>query len=105
MQACSDFDAQLRAHIGVPFVTHGRDAGHGLDCWGVVLSASRALFGRDVPDYTDYTSANSICDVAPLFEGRRDWRQVEPGRERAGHVIVLRIAGHATHAGLVVRPG
>jgi cell wall-associated NlpC family hydrolase len=105
MQACSDFDAQLRTFVGIPFVTRGRDRASGLDCWGLVRSASLALFAREVPDYCAYRNANSICDVAPLFDGRSDWRQVEAGRERAGHVIVLRIAGHATHAGLVIRPG
>jgi cell wall-associated NlpC family hydrolase len=107
MQACSDLDAQLRDYVGIPFVNHGRSTEQhgGLDCWGLVLAAARQVFGREFPDYCDYKEAEKICDVSPLFEGRRDWRQVEAGRERAGDVVVLRIAGHATHAGLVVRPG
>lgn len=107
MQACSDIAAQLREYVGIPFVSRGRSREQhgGLDCWGLVLAASRALFGREIPDYGDYRDANRICDVAPLFDGRYDWRQVAPERVRAGHVIVLRIAGHATHAGLVVWPG
>lgn len=105
MQACSSFDAQLAQLVGVPFASHGRDRARGLDCWGLVLCASRALFARELPDYSAYSDARQVCDVAPLFDARADWEPIARGDERPGHVIVLRVIGHATHAGIVVKPG
>lgn len=105
MQDFSSYGVQLTQLVGVPFLSGGRDRARGLDCWGLVLEASRALFGRDLPDYPGYSDARQVCDVAPLFEARADWEPIKDGAEPVGSIIVLRIAGHATHAGLVVKRG
>lgn len=99
-------DSVLAGLVGIPFVSRGRAAlDGGLDCWGLVMYASRALFERELPDYPGYADARQVCDVAPLFEARTDWKPIAAGAERPGDVIVLRIIGHATHAGLVIRAG
>jgi len=98
-------DSALARFIGVPFISHGREPARGLDCWGLVLAASRELFGRELPDYAGYCDARQVADVAPLFAARADWCERASGLEKPGDVVVLRIIGHATHAGLVVRPG
>lgn len=99
------FEERLTRLIGVPFVSKGRALETGLDCWGLVMLASRELFGRELPDYPGYSDARNLCDVAPLFEARTGWELRPPGGERPGDVIVLRIVGHATHAGIVVKRG
>lgn len=37
-------------YIGVPFVDGGRDAPHGLDCWGLIMLVM-ADAGIQIPDY------------------------------------------------------
>ena len=106
MPASSEFEQRLARFIGAPFMSHGRELdGAGFDCWGLVMCASRELFGRELPDYPGYMDARQVCDVAPLFEARSGWKSRARGAEQPGDVVVLRIIGHATHAGLVIRPG
>lgn len=92
----------LRSLIGIPFKSRGRDPAEGLDCWGLILHASRVLYNRALPDYPDYENANDVHDVTPLFGARRTWKILTPGTEEAGDVVVLTIAGAPTHAGLVI---
>lgn len=105
MRDFSSFGVELTKLVGVPFINKGRDRARGLDCWGLVLEASRVLFGRELPDYPGYGDARSVCDVAPLFEERSQWDRLTDGAEPVGCVVVMRVAGNATHAGIVVRRG
>ncbi len=46
--------------IGVPFQNHGRDAEHGLDCYGLVKEVYRR-YGHDIPEYdADYNDMERI---------------------------------------------
>jgi cell wall-associated NlpC family hydrolase len=105
MRDSSSYGVELSKLVGIPFLSKGRDRAQGLDCWGLVLEASRVLFGYELPDYPGYSDAQAVCDVAPLFEARSSWKQLTDGSEPLGSVVVLRVAGNATHAGIVVRRG
>lgn len=93
--------------IGIPYVARGRSL-VGADCWGVVLLASRALFGRELPEFFYCDDALGLLPEAEkliAFETvRARWQPVQPRAGSApfdaGVVHVFRIWGHPTHVGL-----
>lgn len=95
----------MNRFIGVPYITNGRDPAVGLDCWGVVVVASKVLYGRDVPDYSLYRDSTDQKEIAPLFDARVNWQSIPKGRELPGDVIVVRIGGYPLHAGLCTGMG
>lgn len=92
--------------IGVPWISGGRDAVVGLDCWGLVIAAARDCFGLELPDYHGYERADSLKETAHLFEQRDTWEPIIAENAQAGDVVVLRTGGpQPAHAGLVVQRG
>lgn len=90
---------ELRELIGIPYKNHGRDLA-GLDCWGLVMVASRELYGVEVPDYNGYADSCNGTQVAPLFDARKDWQFFKTTEANIGDVIVVRLAGYPVHAGI-----
>lgn len=69
-----------RTLIGVPFVDGGRDPATGLDCWGIVMAASRK-YGNDVPDFKVGCYATREID-GTFAIAVKDWEKIqvpEPG--------------------------
>jgi len=93
-------------YIGLPFREKGRDR-DGLDCWGLVRLVLAEQFGVLLPSYADdYACTLEVSENARLISGRKgDWSEVPAGEERAGDVLLLRMAGHECHVGIVVAPG
>ena len=62
--------------IGVPFVNRGRDAQHGLDCYGLVKEVYKRN-GIEIPEYdVDY---NDMDKVDELIEGNTQgypWQEI-----------------------------
>lgn len=94
-------------YVGLPYAVGGRDRS-GVDCWGLCLLVWRERFGLDVPVYggVSWEEANSpaIGDLI-VGEARAGWDAVEPGAERPGHAVLMRMRGHPIHVGVVVAPG
>ena len=90
-------------YIGLPFAEHGRDA-HGLDCWGLYRLVLAEQFGVALPSYRNaYASTRQGRTLSCLIESEsRDWRAIEPGREKLGDAVILRLMGHPMHVGLVL---
>lgn len=99
----------LNIYITVPFVDKGRDIS-GWDCWGLVVYIMRNHYNVCVPDNPDaYSSTTEREKIAKLFIESRDnaglWTQIEPGYEREGDVILMRIMSHPCHVGMVINKG
>jgi cell wall-associated NlpC family hydrolase len=67
--------ADLRHLVGVPFVNGGRDPKAGLDCWGVIMAASRC-YGWEVPDFRVGCKESREIDGTFQREVAGDWREV-----------------------------
>lgn len=94
----------LRRYVGIPFVARGRDH-DGCDCWGLVRLALGEQFGLELPRFDAYRSLRERELIQTLITaGLPDWRDVT-GTERAGDVVLLRLAGRPLHVGLVVARG
>jgi cell wall-associated NlpC family hydrolase len=96
----------VKAYIGIPFVSGGRDK-TGADCYGLVRLVLAERFGRTLPLLSgDYTDADSFAQTEglirsqqPLLAGRR----VEA--PETGDVCVLKFHGLPTHLGLYAGGG
>lgn len=91
--------------IGIPYRSGGGDFS-GADCWGLCKLAARDVFGKRLPDYIYADASNGIEAGQVIDEGCLTWRRVEPGQERAGDIITLRVTlPWPTHCAIVVEPG
>lgn len=94
-------------YIGIPYVEDGRTRA-GLDCWGLIVLVWREVYGRDLPVYDGPHWARDadrrVIAAAIALEVER-YESVPAGSEREGDGIILRMAGHPLHVGLVVAPG
>ncbi len=91
--------------IGIPYLSGGRNPAVGLDCWGIVRTASKELFDHEVPDYSGYVDSTDPDQTLHLFENRRAWQVITPGQEQPGDVVILRVIGYPVHAGLMLERG
>jgi len=99
--------AWCASYIGLPFMAGGRTR-DGLDCWGLVALVWAEHFGKPLPDYdgpfwtkgADYAAVGA---AAQRFTDR--FTPVEPGSERAGDGVLIRMRGAPIHVAVVVEPG
>jgi cell wall-associated NlpC family hydrolase len=90
-------------YIGLPFLDHGRDRS-GLDCWGLVRLVMAEQLGFALPSYIrDYQRTTQVDRISALIERESPkWKNIAPGQEICGDVIVLRVRGRPMHVGLVL---
>lgn len=99
--------------IGVPHVTDGRDPKVGLDCYGLVLEASRRI-GYFAPDYNDPAFVGGEIDcvgfidnykvqIDKLSDKENDLPYVKIEKPEPGcMVLLIYIHPYATHIGIVL---
>lgn len=96
--------------IGVPFVDLGRDAAHGLDCWGLVMEVYRRM-GVEVPDYGKTVPSAYASDESDSQYRKADatgqWRKVEA--PEVGDLVAMSTDGRmpraVNHFGVCVGDG
>lgn len=90
-------------YIGLPFRDLGRDRA-GLDCWGLVRLVTSEQFNVSLLSFIgEYGKTADIAGIAALIEREAQlWLPVQPGQEKLGDVIVLRLRGSPVHTGLVL---
>lgn len=93
-------------YVGIPYEDHGRDILVGLDCWGLVMEVYRNELGVKLPSYSDrYVTAADRELIARIMQGdAAKWTRV-PGRPVAFDLVLMEMAGWASHVGLVVTEG
>jgi cell wall-associated NlpC family hydrolase len=93
-------------YIGLPFHSGGRDK-KGLDCWGLIRLVYKEQFDIDLPIYDGLDGEKSEArEIATCInEHKSEWLEVEPGKEKEGDIIILRINGWPMHIGFVVTKG
>lgn len=101
-----DFTEFANSVQGTPFKNKGRDTS-GWDCWGLVVCTYRECFGIILLDYQqEYEDALKAKEVAEAYEKHKHlWKQLQPGEERAGDVVVLRYGSWPCHVAVVATPG
>lgn len=98
--------AWAAGYIGIPFLERGRDRS-GCDCWGLVRLVLAERFGVELPSYAgDYETVKDHGRLADLV-GRHEpaWLRVDPGPERPGDIVLLRLRGLPIHVGVVAARG
>lgn len=95
-------------YVGIPFVDLGRDRS-GCDCWGLVRLVLAERFGVTLPCFSgNYsgTSRRDMVELAAMVDAQRPLVDVvEVDQPQHGDIVLLRLAGHTGHVGLVVAPG
>jgi len=96
----------VNAYVGLPFKAHGRDR-DGVDCWGLVRLVLADQFGTRLPSYAGgYASVEDAEDIGRLIRGEMGpWREIVPGQEQAGDVVLMRLMNQPMHVGVVVAAG
>lgn len=102
-----NFPSWVEQFTDIPFRVGGRTR-EGCDCWGLVNLVWAEHYGHDLPHYSgDYWRAGT--DMRPIAESAaahaKNFERVQPGEEREGDGVLLRVLGLPTHIGLVVCPG
>jgi cell wall-associated NlpC family hydrolase len=95
----------LARWIGIPYVPRGTLPA-GLDCWGLCRAVAWEEYHTLLPEYF-YDVARLLDDAEQrIGEAVREcspqgmwWAVRNP---RAGDIVVLRIAGRATHTGILI---
>jgi len=80
--------------IGIPFLLGGRTSA-GCDCWGLLWLAYGELLDISLPSLAP-------GDVDAVELAKTAWRQLPPGAEAAGDVLLFRVQGWPGHVGLAV---
>ena len=93
-------------YVGTKFKNRGRTK-EGVDCWGLVRLIYAEQFAIELPSYDDeYNSSHNISETREAIEEHsKEWINIEPGQERAGDVIVMKLSGYPTHVGMVLTNG
>lgn len=94
-------------YIGLPYLSGGRTRA-GVDCWGLLNLVWAERFGLMLPSYDGPlwqkgASAKDVAAAASAFSA--NFKQIEPGQEREGDGLLLRMLGVPLHVALVVAPG
>lgn len=96
----------IAAYVGIPYQLHGTTR-EGLDCWQLVRLYYLEQYGIELPSFGDrYGRALNAAErahIAGVVRGEAEtWRRVPAGQERAGDVLLFRVAGDESHLGIVV---
>ncbi len=94
----------ISPYMPIPFKERGRDH-DGIDCYGLVYLISREQLGREVPSYAEsYSTCMDQREISSMIqqETTSTWEAVEQQRVQAGDLVVLRIAGHPWHCGVML---
>ena len=99
----NDFPEWTPKYIGLPWLNMGRDRA-GLDCWGLIRLILAEQFAVNVPSYTEQYAADYDNEELNIIRRQElpSWREVKD--PQPGDVIIFRVLGYPTHAGMIVNP-
>jgi murein DD-endopeptidase len=92
-------------YVGIPWRPRGRDI-TGVDCWGLVVLVCSEIHRVDLPSYADAAGPDDQAAMREVYA--RDWPLPcfrETDRPEAGTLALFRVAGAATHVGVLVGDG
>lgn len=93
----------VEQYIGIEYEDCGR--GPKFDCWGLVRQILKDQFSVEVPAYVYETSEDRKI-VGPLIEDEsKFYICIEPGKERLGDLVVMKLGTLPFHIGMVVDKG
>ena len=85
--------------IGIPYRLPEANA-EGLHCWELVEQVMISVFGVEPPEVV---YSGSIRRVAPVFmKSLERWTQVDQEDREAGDMVLLSVAGHPAHCGILI---
>ena len=96
----------LDDYVGLPWRERGRDR-TGLDCWGLLRLVYAERMGVTLPSFSDaYVTTEDGKALSDLMDGNMTpWREIEPGQERPGDALLMSLAGHPQHVGVICGGG
>lgn len=92
-------------YLKIPFKSHGRDF-TGCDCYGLIRLILKEEYGKDIPDFWDYTHAHDVAAVSELILKNKPAvvsRKIETPID--GCVVTFKHSGKVCHVGLYVGDG
>jgi cell wall-associated NlpC family hydrolase len=95
-------------YVGLPYSVGGRSR-EGVDCWGLYELIFNEQSGRTIPSYDgpvwggEGATSREIALACAAFASR--FSPVQPGEEQVFDGIIMRLAGHPLHVGMVIEPG
>ena len=91
-------------YIGIPYKPHGRGL-DGWDCYGLVRHVLSEHSGDQVPDYV-YDESNTMSELAAMFDANLYlWQEIPESLAAEFDVVLLEIAGCASHCGVYLGKG
>lgn len=92
----------LSKYIHIPYKSHGRDF-DGCDCYGLVRLVLKEEFGKELPDFWDYTSAEDGTSVQEIIlEGTPLVNAERKEKPEIGDIVLFTFRGYTSHMGLYV---
>lgn len=91
----------INDYIGKPWITGGKDF-DGFDCWGLVVHASKNLFGLEIKNVVDIDVLNPAEVVGEIKSKQADPYWLEVYRPQEGDIAVMYVTGTPRHIGLMV---
>lgn len=91
-------------YMPIPFKERGRDY-DGADCYGLYYLFARDEKGVQVPSYAEaYATCMDKEEISAIIrqETASTWEPIEQSEVQAGDLVVLRIAGHPWHCGVML---
>lgn len=94
-------------YVGLPYEAGGRTR-KGVDCWGLINLVWAEQLGGPLPNYEGAVwrgpgDSAAVALGADVYAGH--YVEVEPGAERLGDGLLLRMRGLPLHVGMVIAPG
>jgi cell wall-associated NlpC family hydrolase len=93
-------------YIGLPYAPNGRTR-EGLDCWGLLALVLREQYAIPLESHVgEYNLAGSrrraVVDIGRVIAAESaHWQEVPRAEAQLGDGLVLRIASHPLHVGVV----
>jgi len=92
----------INKYIKIPYKSHGRDF-DGCDCYGLVRLVLNNEFGKNLPDFWDYTSADDGTSVQEILLDNKPLIASEKKESpEIGDVVLFRFHGYTSHMGVYV---
>ena len=91
----------VNSYIGIPYLSKGRTR-EGMDCLSLVEAVYKNVFNILLPEYNHVDSDNLSNVADKMIEEENSGRWIKLDKPESGCVVLMNIAGHPVHVGIVL---